>query len=121
VQSNLAWLGGKYGMFVSSHRGRPPKNMDEFRKFVAMKTTSAELERLKVKSPDELFVSPRDGKTFKIITYSKLPPYVGGQAPPIVFYEEVGQDGQRAIAYLGGNTQTVDETTLQSLLPAGSR
>ncbi len=121
VQSNLGWLGSKYGMFVSAHRGRPPKNIDEFEQFVEKKTTTAELDRLKVKSTDELLVSPRDGKPFKIVTYSKLPPFVGGQPPPVVFYEEVGQDGQRAIAYLGGNTQTVDEATLKSLLPAGSR
>ena len=121
VQSNLGWLGTKYGMFVSAHRGRTPKNIDEFRKYIEKKTTAAEMERLKVKSVEELFVSSQDGKPFKFITYSKLPPLVGGQPPPVVFHEEIGQDGQRAIAYLGGNTQTVDEATLQSLLPAGSR
>lgn len=121
VQTNLGWLGSKYARFVSSYSGRPPKNLDEFRKYVEKKTTAAELERLKVKNAGELFHSPRDGKPLKMVTYTRLPPLVAGQPSPVVFYEEVGQDGKRAIAYLGGNTQTVDEATLQSLLPAASR
>jgi hypothetical protein len=121
VQSNLGWLGSKYAMFVGSHRGRAPKNIDEFRQYVEKKTTSQELERLKVKSVDELFISPRDGKPVKMITYSKLPAFVGGQPPPVVFHEEAGKDGKLTIVYLGGNTQTVDAADLQTLLPVGGR
>jgi hypothetical protein len=120
VQANLSWLGNKYGMFVSSHGGRTPKNVDEFRKYIEKKTTAAELERLKAKNVGELFVSPRDGKPLRMITYSKLPALAGGQPPPVVFHEEVGQQGNRAIVYLGGSTQTVDEATLQTLLPKGA-
>jgi len=120
-QSNLSWLGSKYGMFVGSHRGRTPKSIDEFKKFVEKKTKAAELERLKVKDVNELFISPRDGKPFKMVNHAKLPPLVGGQPPPIVFYEEVGHDGKRSIAYLGGNTQTIENSALQSLLPAEGR
>jgi hypothetical protein len=124
VQSNLGWLGSQYGMFVSSHRGRPPKNDEEFRKYIEKTATPQELDRLKAKSVDELFTSPRDGKPFKMVTYAKLPGLTKGQpppAPPVVLYEEAGQGGKFAVAYLGGNTQTVDQATLRSLLPTGGR
>lgn len=124
VQSNLAWLGSKYGMFVSAHRGRSPKDLDELRKFVENTTTADELARLKVSRVDELFTSPRDGKPLKMVSYAKLPGMTKGQPPPpppAVLYEEVGLDGNRAVAYLGGNTRTVDEATLKTMLPAGSR
>jgi hypothetical protein len=124
AQVKLGWLGGKYGMFVGSHRGRAPKDADELRQYIEKKTTPAELARLKVKSVDELFTSPSDGKPFKMVTYAKLPAMMKGQPPPpppVVFYEEIGQAGTRAVAYLGGNTRTVDEATLKTMLPAGGR
>jgi len=124
VQSNLGWLGSKYGMFVGAHRGRPPKNLDEFRKFVEKQITPAEYERLKAKSVDELFTSPRDGKPFKMVVYTKLPAMTAGQPPPpppVVFHEEIGQEGSLAVAYLGGNTKTLDQAQLKSLLPGNSR
>ncbi len=110
-----------YGMFVGQHRGRTPKDVDELRKFVEKRLSAEELSRLKVAKASDLFVSPRDGKPFKMVTYSKLPLPAIGESPPIVLYEEVGQDGNRAIAFLGGGTRSVDEAELQKLLPASSK
>jgi hypothetical protein len=120
-QTNLGWLGSAYGMFIGAHRGRTPKNVDEFRKFVEKRMSPEELTRLKVAKAGDLFVSPRDGKPFQMVAYAKLPPLAAGEPPPIVFYEQVGKDGERAIAYLGGGTRTVDEPTLQKMLPAASK
>jgi hypothetical protein len=116
-QTNLSWLSSKYGMYISQQGGRAPKTIDDLRKFVEATTTTEQLSRLKVAKAGDLFISPRDGKPFAMVSYDKFPPPVAGQPPPIVLYETVGQNGQRSIAFLGGDTQTVDESELQKMLP----
>jgi len=116
VQTHLGWLGSMYGMFISQNGGETPKSLDDLRTFVAKKTTPEQLSRLGVASADELFVSLRDGKPYVLVSYSKLPP-PGLGLPPIVLYEAIGQDGRRAVAFLGGGTDTVDEVKLSQLLP----
>jgi hypothetical protein len=118
---NLGWLGSMYGQYISQNGGKAPKNVEELQKFVEKQTKPDELGRLKVASVKELFVSPRDGKPFKMVSYAKMPPPAPDKPPPVVFYEEVGKDGEKAVAYLGGGTQFVPESTLQMMLPAGSK
>lgn len=120
-QTNLSWLGSMYRMYISQQQGHAPKTIDDLRKFVETNTTPDQLSRLKAANVGALFVSPRDGKPFVMISYEKLPPRAGGQPPPIVLYEAVGQNGQRSIAYLGGDTTTVDESELQKMLPAQAK
>ena len=120
-QTNLAWLGNMYGQYIGANQGNPPQTVGELRKFVAARTTPEELARLKAASVDELFTSPRDGKPFEMVTYKELPPPEGGKPSPVVLYESVGQNGERAVAFLGGNTRTVSESELTQMLPAGSR
>jgi hypothetical protein len=117
VSTNLGWLGSMYGMYVGSHKGQTPNEIGDLRNFVEKRINAEDLARLKVGNVNELFVSPRDGKPFEMVTYGTLPPPVGGEPPPIVLYEASGLDGERAIALLGGGTQTVDENELQSMLP----
>lgn len=116
VQTNLGWLGSMYGMYISQNGGNAPKSIDDLRKFVAKKATSEQLAQFNVANVEELFISPRDGKPFALVTYAKLPP-PGIGPPPIVLYESEGQDGQHAVAFLGGITETVDENRLSELLP----
>jgi hypothetical protein len=116
-QTNLSWLGSMYGMYVSENKGRPPKNVDELRKFVDKATSAEQLSRLKVASANDLFTSPHDGKPFTMVSYDKLPAPAAGQPQPLVLYEAQGQNGQRATALLGGGTMTVDDSELQKLLP----
>jgi hypothetical protein len=117
AQKNLSWLGSMYGMYVSQNGGEAPKSIDDLRKFVAKKATPEQLAQFKVVSIDQLFTSPRDGKLFALVTYTKLPtPGVG--PPPLVLYETDGKDGQRAVALLGGVTDIVDEAKFSQLLPA---
>lgn len=118
AQTNLGWLGSMYGMFVGAHRGRTPKNVDELRQFIEGRISAEELARLNAADAGKLFVSPNDGKPFKMVSYAKLPPPELDKPPPVVFYEEVGIDGKKAVAFLGGGTRIVDEATLQTMLPA---
>jgi len=120
-QTNLSWLGSMYGMYIGAHQGQPPQTIEELQKFVAQRTTADELSRLKASDVNQLFVSPRDGKPFEMVTYKTIPPPVGGEPPPVVLYEAVGQNGERAVAFLGGNTQVLTESELSQMLPAGSQ
>jgi hypothetical protein len=121
VQTKLSWLGSMYGMYIGQHKGQAPATIAELRAFVEKSTTSEQLERLKVGSVDDLFKSPRDGKPFRLVTYKALPAPAGGSPPPVVLYEEVGEGGQRSVAYLGGGTDEVADAKLKSLLPPGSK
>lgn len=120
-QSTLGWLGTMYGMYIGQHAGQTPKSLEELRKFVEKTMKPETLTRLNVQNVDALFVSPRDGKPYVLVSYAKLPPPVGGQAAPLVLYEAQGQGGQRAAAFLGGNTRQISEQELQQLLPAQSK
>ena len=116
-QTNLSWLASMYGMYIAQNGGRAPKTIDELRKYVKTRTSADALARLKIANTNELFVSPRDGKPFAMVSYAKLPAPSAGKPAPVVFYESEGQNGERAIAFWGGGTQTVPENELQKLLP----
>lgn len=120
-QTNLGWLGSMYGMYIGQHKGETPKTIDDLRAFVEKTMTAEKLARLKVANVGELFISPRDGQPFTLVSYAKLPPPAGGQPAPVVLYETEGQNGRRAVAFLGGSTRTVDEQELQKLLPAQAK
>jgi hypothetical protein len=121
VHTHLGWLGRKYAMYVGRNHGQTPKTIEDLRKFVETSTTPEELSRLGVSDIGQLFNSPRDGKPFRLVSYAKLPPPAMGEPPPLVLYEEVGENGKRAVAYLGGATDELDEAALQKLLPATRR
>jgi hypothetical protein len=117
-QTNLSWLGSMYRSYASQNQGHPPKSIEELRKFVEKTASAEQLSRLKVANVNELFTSPRDGKPFALVTYDKIPVPAAGQSPPIVLYEAEGHGGQRAVAFLGGGTKTLDESELKQALPA---
>jgi hypothetical protein len=120
-QTNLGWLGTMYRQYIGENKGHAPKSVDELQKFVEKATTAEQLTHLKVANAKELFVSPRDGKPFGMVSYGKMPATVAGTPPPIVLYEAQGQNGQRAVAFLGGGTKSVDESELQKMLPAQTK
>lgn len=120
-QTSLGWLGTMYGMYIGQHAGQTPKSLDDLRKFVDKAIKPETLTRLNVPSADALFVSPRDGKPYVLVSYVKLPPPAGGQPAPLVLYEAQGQGGRHAAAFLGGNTRQVSDQELQQLLPAQSK
>lgn len=120
-QTSLGWLGTMYGMYIGQHGGQTPKSIDDLRKFVDKTMKPEMLTRLNVQNIDALFVSPRDGKPYVLVSYAKLPPPTGGQPAPLVLYEAEGQGGQHAAAFLGGNTRQVSDQELQQLLPTQSK
>ena len=120
-QVNLSWLGQMYAKYISQNKGEPPKSMEDFRKFVEKKTSAERLTHLQVANVSELFVSPRDGKPFTMVSYEKLPAMKVGQPPPVVLYEAEGRDGRRAIALLGGVTRTVEDAEVQKMVPAAAK
>lgn len=108
-------------MYISQQQGNAPKTIQDLRKFVEAKTTPEQLARLKVATFDELFTSPRDNKPFVLVSYDKFPTFVAGQQPPLVLYEATAQDDKRSVAFLGGNTRTLDETEFQKILPTSAK
>lgn len=121
TQSKLSWLGSMYGRHISQTTSGAPKSIEELRKFVVARTTQEELARLGVANADELFVSSRDGKPFVLVTYAKLPP-PGTGSPLVVLHEAVGENGQKAVAFLGGGTRLMSDGELsQSIAAAGGK
>jgi hypothetical protein len=120
-QTNLSWLGSMYRNYIGQNQGHPPKTIDDLRKYVEKNTSAEQLARLKVGSMNELFVSPGDGKPFTLVAYDKLPPPKAGSLPPVVLYESQGEGGKRAVGFLGGGTRILDDSELQTLLPANAK
>jgi hypothetical protein len=86
--------------------GHGPQNADELRPY--LKTFG---------DPDELLVSPADGKPFVVI-WGKDP--TGGPTDykglfPVLAYEQQGANGQRAVTDIRGRPMTVPEADLPRL------
>jgi hypothetical protein len=105
-----------YGRYISQNGGNTPKSLEDLKHFVAKRTSTERLAALGVANVDELCTSPRDSKPFVLVSHAKLPP-PGTSPPPVVLYESEGKDGQRAVAFLGGITEMVDEARFSQLLP----
>jgi hypothetical protein len=105
-----------YGTYISQNGGNTPKSLDDLKKFVSKKATAERLTALGVGNVDELFNSPRDGKPFVLVSHAKLPP-PGTSPPPVVLYEAEGKGGQRAVAFLGGITEMMDDSRFSQLVP----
>lgn len=117
VEARLGRLGLCYGLYAGSHEGKPPNHIDQLREYVERSTSPEQLSALNVDRAAELFVSPRDGQPYKMIALPRLPPPVGGQPPPVVLYEEQGEQGKRYVAYLGGGVEEVDADKFKQLVP----
>jgi hypothetical protein len=112
--SHLRTLVSVYN-FAASKQGHPPAGETEFKSFI---DTSAKpmIDSLKLSSPNELFVSERDGQPF-VVVYSKRPP---GMNPDVIAYEKTGVDGKRLVGYSLGMIEEVDEARFNQLVPAAS-
>ncbi len=91
-QSNLKPLAVFYGQYLGQHRGQPPADEQDFKKFLyAM--GKERLEAMQVKNVDELFVSPRDRKPY-VVLYGPVPK-TGAELPSttVIAYEQVGKGG----------------------------
>lgn len=95
--------------------GRAPKNEQELKDFVAAKGDPF-LKPLDLESPDQLFVSERDGEPF-VIVYGQPPKGMRGD---LVAYEQTGVDGKRRVGYSLGIIEEVGEEDLREMAPEGS-
>ena len=90
-QSGIKKLSVVYGRFLSQHRGQPPANEAEFKKYV-QSLPPADLTSFGVDDSNRIFISDRDEKPY-IIIYGqpKGPPGPGGS--PVIAYEQEGKVG----------------------------
>jgi hypothetical protein len=92
---------------VTAKLGRVPRDEQEFKQTIAKLSVS--LERLKVGSIDELFISERDGQPL-VVVYSSSP-----TASDVVVYEQTGLNGKRQIGHRIGMVEEVDEAQYKKL------
>jgi hypothetical protein len=118
-QSHLRRLALVYGRFLSQHRGQPPANEAEFKKF-AQSIPAANLAAFGISDPNGIFVSNRDKKPY-IVIYGKPkgPPGPGGS--PVIAYEQEGKGGKRFVASAVGAVEEVDAVRFRELAPAAER
>lgn len=104
-EARLTVLTKKYVAYLNTHQNRPPASEGEFKQYIADAGGSA-TTRAGVASVDELFVSPRDGKSF-VVAYGKaaIPLISRG----IIAYETSGKEGKRLVGYRLGYVEAVDD------------
>jgi hypothetical protein len=118
-QSGIKKLSIVYGRFLAQHRGRPPANEAEFKKYVQA-LSPAELTSFGIEDSNQIFISNRDGKPYVIIYGpSKGPPGPGGA--PVIAYEQEGKEGKRWVASALGAVEEVDETRFRQLAPSAKQ
>jgi hypothetical protein len=114
-QSGIKKLALVYGRFLSQHRGRPPANEAEFKKYVQA-LSPADLASFGIDDSNRIFISNRDDKPYVVI-YGKPhgPPGPGGS--PVIAYEQEGKAGTRWVASALGAVEEVDEARFRELAP----
>jgi hypothetical protein len=114
-QSELKKLILVYSRYLSRHRGRPPANEAEFKKYVES-LRPADLASFGVDDVSRIFVSDRDGKPYVVIYgQAKGPPGPGGS--PVIAYEQEGKGGKRWVGTAVGAVEEVDEARFGQLVP----
>ncbi len=116
-QSGLKKLAVLYGRYLAQHRGQPPGNEGEFRKFV-QSLPAADRASLGIDDAEGLFLSNRDNKPYVII-YGRPqgPPGPGGS--PVIAYEQDGKSGKRWVASALGAVEEVDDARFKQLTQTG--
>jgi hypothetical protein len=93
---------------VTARLGRFPRDEQEFKQTIAKLSVS--LEKLKVGSIDELFISERDGQPF-VVVYGSPP-----AASDVVVFEQTGLNGRRQIGHRIGMVEEVDDARYSELI-----
>lgn len=115
-ESRLKPLSLLYGQYMGQHRGQPPQNEEEFKKFVAAQKSF--LNQFGITDAATLFISERDGQPYVVIYGApKGPAALAGQ--PVIAYEKVGVGGKRFVATQLGAVEEVDEARFKELVPGG--
>lgn len=114
--SNLKPLAVFYGRYVAQHRGQPPANEAEFKKFLSS-LPPEELQQFAVDSVESLLVSSRDGQPYVVVYGKPTGPPLGPGGMPIIAYEQTGVNGKRFVASSIGGIEEVDAARFQELVP----
>jgi hypothetical protein len=114
-QSGLKQLVLIYGHYLSRHRGRPPANEAEFKKYVDS-LRPADLASFGVDDVSQIFLSNRDGKPYVVI-YGQAKGPSGPDGSPVIAYEQDGKGGKRWVASATGAVEEVDEARFRQLVP----
>ena len=104
--SHVRLLTNLHGM-AASKLGHVPRDVQEFKQTIAK--LNIPMERLKVASIDELFVSERDGLPL-IVVYGSTP-----AVSDVVVYEQTGVNGKRQVGYRIGMVEEVDDAHYKEL------
>jgi hypothetical protein len=138
AQTNLQSISVAYMKFIQKHNMTPPKSEDEFKTWVKS-LPAKELEDMRIKDKEKVFISPRDNQPYVIVPNVAMPgagmgssggsPPAKGEGgpprnagtgkPPVVAYEKTGVGGKRMIAFLmGGGTMEVNDEQLKEYVPS---
>jgi hypothetical protein len=90
--------------------GHVPRDAQEFKQAIAK--LGVNLEKRKIGSIDELFVSERDGQPL-IVSYGPE-----NANSDVVVYEQNGMNGKRMVGHRIGMVEEVDEAELKKLVPS---
>ncbi len=111
--NNAKRLGNLYSLYQINHNFQGPKDEAELKEFI--KTISpARLKKggMDINNIDELFISERDGKPFKIRW--GMDTRVRGPSQPVVFEAE-GVEGKRQVGFTNSAMQEVDSAEYERL------
>ncbi len=101
-----------YGKYRNAHRGAPPKDEADFKKFITgLDPAQLAAAGVSAAEVDTLFVSPRDGQPYDV-RYNDPP---SADRPSAVVAEKVGKGGKRMVAYSTGQVDEVDEAQYQTV------
>ena len=92
-----------YGKYQGRHRGKRPKNLDDFKAFVEKGQTDM-LSRFGVDGVEKLFVSPRDGEPL-VFDFSNSS---DSNLEHVIAYEKTGVGGTRVVVSAMGSVELLD-------------
>lgn len=96
----LGIVGEFYGDFLESHKGRPPKDNQDFYRY--LESRADDLRLYNVEHPDQLHVSHRDDRPLVIVSEKVVAPPDAPQSPWAAF-EQQGLEGKvYAVRVRGG-------------------
>ncbi len=117
-ETNLQRLANLYVAFQSEYNWVGPADEAKFKEFLS-NFNPKKLTRIGIDpaGTDQLFISERDGKPFKI-RYSVVGNMMGSGEP--VIFEAEGVDGKRLVGFLNMSQREVDDAEYESLFANGA-
>jgi hypothetical protein len=112
---NIRVMSQIYGVYLSSHQGKPPQDEQEFRDFLATKQDLLTQAGLTV---DAMFVSPRNGEPLQWVYGKPLRSSPTGMT--FIGYEKSSADGQRLAVATRGMYELLDEAKFHAQVPAAN-